>query len=73
VINQELISLLRCPVCVKDKSGELEFYKDNWFICKNCDRKYPVWEEIAVMKIEEGDKWQGTPKDDLPIPAPKPN
>jgi uncharacterized protein YbaR (Trm112 family) len=73
VINQELLDLLRCPVCVKEKTGDLEFYQDSWLICKTCDRKYPVWEEIPIMLIDEGDKWQGTPKNDLPIPPPKPN
>ncbi|NLB71690.1 MAG: Trm112 family protein [Chloroflexi bacterium] len=73
VINQELLDLLRCPVCVKEKKGELEFYQDSWLICTNCDRKYPVWEEIPIMLLDEGDKWQATRKEELPIPPPKPN
>ena len=73
MIHQELLDLLRCPVCVKEKAGDLELYQERWLICKTCDRKYPVWEEIPIMLIDEGDKWQGTPKSDLPIPPPKPN
>jgi len=73
VINQELLDLLRCPVCVKENGGELEYFQESWLICKDCERKYPVWEEIPIMLIDEGDKWQGTPKRDLPIPPPKPN
>lgn len=72
VINQELLELLRCPVCVREKGGDLEYYQEHWLICKNCDRKYPIWEDIPIMLIDEGDKWQGTPKDDLPCPPPKP-
>lgn len=72
MINQELLDLLRCPVCVKDKTGALELYKDSWLICHDCDRKYPIWEEIPVMLIVEGDKWQQTRKEDLPVPPPRP-
>ncbi|MEA4811415.1 MAG: hypothetical protein VB108_02450 [Anaerolineaceae bacterium] len=72
MINQELLELLRCPVCVKEEKGLLEYYKDNWLICADCGRKYPVWQDIPVMLIDEGDKWKNTAKEALPIPAPKP-
>ena len=52
MINQELLDLLRCPVCVREKTGELEFFQETWLICKDCDRKYPVWEEIPIMLID---------------------
>ncbi len=72
MINQDLLDLLRCPVCVKEGKGLLEHYKETWLICETCGRKYPIWEEIPVMLIDEGDKWKETNKADLPIPAPKP-
>jgi len=72
VVNQELLDLLRCPVCVKENKGLLEHYKGTWLICNTCGRKYPIWEDIPVMLIDEGDKWKATQKEDLPIPAPKP-
>lgn len=73
MINQELLELLRCPHCVKDKTGLLEYYRESWLICQDCGRKYPIWEDIPVMLIEEGDKWQGTEKDQLPVPPPRPD
>lgn len=71
MVSQELIEILRCPACVRDKEGLLEFYKETWFICQDCGRKYPVQDDIPVMLIEEGDKWANTPKEELPIPPPK--
>lgn len=72
MIKQELLDLLRCPVCVKDSGGLLELYRESWLICQDCGRKYPVWEDIPVMLIEVGDKWQTVNKEDLPVPPPKP-
>jgi uncharacterized protein YbaR (Trm112 family) len=70
MVNEELIEILRCPNCVQEKEGLLEYYKESWFICQECDRKYPIREDIPVMLIEEGDKWVETKKADLPIPPP---
>lgn len=70
MVNQDLIEILRCPVCVKQEGGQLEFYRQSWFICRDCGRKYPVKDDIPVMLIEEGDKWQNVAIDDLPIPPP---
>jgi len=70
MISQELLELLRCPSCVQEKEGLLEFYKECWLICQDCDRKYPIVTDIPVMLIDEGDKWQATPKADLPVPPP---
>ena len=72
MINQELLDLLRCPACVKESDGLLEHYRENWLICQDCGRKYPIWEDIPVMLIVEGTKWQASAKEDLPIPAPRP-
>lgn len=71
MVHQELIDILRCPNCVREKEGLLEFYKETWFICQDCGRKYPVRDDIPVMLIDVGDKWRNTPKSDLPIPPPE--
>ena len=72
MINQELLEILRCPDCVREegKNGELTLHRDVWLICQDCERKYPILEEIPVMLIDEGDKWTQTLVDDLPVPPP---
>jgi uncharacterized protein len=71
MVHPELLEILRCPVCVREKDGMLELFKDTWLICQDCGRKYPIVEDIPVMLIDEGDKWMNTPKDSLPVPPPK--
>ena len=70
MVNQDLLDILRCPACVREKEGLLEYYKETWLICQDCGRKYPVRDDIPVMLIDEGDKWAQTKTEDLPIPAP---
>jgi uncharacterized protein YbaR (Trm112 family) len=70
MVSDTLIEILRCPNCVRTTGGELKLYKDTWFICKECARKYPIVDDIPVMLIEEGDKWVGTAEDKLPVPPP---
>ncbi len=70
MVSQELLNLLRCPVCVQEGKGELRLVKETWLICDGCGRKYPIREDIPVMLIEEGDKWQSVPEDELPVPPP---
>lgn len=70
MVDKELLDMLRCPNCVKEKDGLLEYYKDSWLICQDCGRKYPIVEDIPVMLIDEGDKWIDTPKEELPVPPP---
>ena len=70
MINKELLEILRCPFCVKEKNGLLEYYKELWLICQDCARKYPIIEEIPVMLFDEGEKWIETKIEDLPIPPP---
>jgi uncharacterized protein YbaR (Trm112 family) len=45
--------------------------RETWLVCNDCGRKYPIVEDIPVMLIDEGDKWQATPADTLPVPPPK--
>lgn len=73
MVHPDLLEILRCPACVRETGGVLEFHRESWLICKDCGRKYPVVEDIPVMLIDEGDKWKGTPKESLPIPPPRPD
>jgi len=70
MVSQELLDILRCPACVRESDGLLEYYKENWLICQDCDRKYPIREDIPVMLIDEGDKWVAVRKEDLAVPPP---
>lgn len=70
MVSQDLLDILRCPACVREKDGLLEYYKEMWLICQDCGRKYPIREDIPVMLIDEGDKWVDVNKDDLPVPPP---
>jgi hypothetical protein len=70
MVSQDLLEILRCPACVREKEGLLDLYKDSWLVCRDCDRKYPIVEDIPVMLIDEGDKWTATAKEELPVPPP---
>ncbi|MEB2334273.1 MAG: hypothetical protein OZ914_08160 [Anaerolineaceae bacterium] len=68
MIDAVLKEILRCPNCVRSTGGALALYRDAWFICQDCQRKYPIVDDIPVMLIEEGDKWIETAESALPIP-----
>ena len=70
MVSQDLLEILRCPACVREKDGLLEYYKESWLICQDCGRKYPIKEDIPVMLIDEGDQWIDAAKEDLPVPPP---
>jgi len=70
MISKDLLEILRCPACVREKDGFLNFYKETWLICKDCSRKYPIVDDIPVMLIDEGDKWTKVAEKDLPVPPP---
>ncbi len=72
MIRQEDLDILRCPVCTQHEGGVFDFYKENWLICSECGRKFPVWDGIPVLMIDEGDKWLSHEKESLPIPPPQP-
>ncbi len=71
MVSKDLLEILRCPNCVREKEGLLEFYRQSWLICQDCGRKYPIRDDIPVMLIEEGDKWIAIGKEDLPVPPPE--
>jgi uncharacterized protein YbaR (Trm112 family) len=70
MVSQELLEILRCPHCVREKEGLLDYHREAWLICRDCGRKYPVRDDIPVMLIDEGSKWIDTPAADLPVPPP---
>lgn len=79
-VDSELLKILRCPHCVsgetrlkdKEEPGQLKLVReDHWLICQDCDRKYPIRDDIPVMLIEEGEKWIATSMKDLPVPPPE--
>jgi uncharacterized protein YbaR (Trm112 family) len=70
MVDTVLLDILRCPNCVRTTGGVLKLHKDTWFICVDCNRKYPIVDDIPVMLIEEGDKWAGTAESALPVPPP---
>ena len=71
MVSSDLLEILRCPVCVREKEGLLDLIQQTWLVCRDCGRKYPIVEDIPVMLVDEGDKWINTPVDQLPIPPPK--
>lgn len=76
-INPDLLSLLRCPVAVRDKKhgpdpGRLKLVHNCWLISEESGMKYPIRNGIPVMLIEEGKKWLETSVEDLPVPPPPP-
>ena len=70
MVSADLLEILRCPHCVRDKPGLLVLEKDSWLVCQDCGRKYPIRDDIPVMLIEEGTKWIDTAVSDLPVPPP---
>jgi uncharacterized protein YbaR (Trm112 family) len=75
-ISKELMEILRCPLAVQEKDkygddpGQLRLVHNTWLVCDDSGLKYPIREGIPVMLIEEGQKWQDTPEDELPVPPP---
>jgi hypothetical protein len=71
MVSQELLDILRCPVCVHNQpeGGDL-VQEGNWLICRDCDRKYPIRDDIPVMLIDEGDRFREVPRGELPLVPP---
>ncbi len=70
MLSTELLEILRCPNCVREKDGLLTLHKDAWLVCADCNRKYPILDDIPVLLIDEGEKWIQTETSKLPIPPP---
>jgi uncharacterized protein YbaR (Trm112 family) len=65
------LGILRCPSCVSQgpDAGHLD-RAGNWLICDDCERAYPIRDDIPVMLIEEGDRFRGVPRSELPEAPP---
>lgn len=72
MISPDLLEILRCPYCVREREGNLVLVHDTWLVCQEpvCRRKYPIVDDIPVMLIDEGTKWVETAEADLPVPPP---
>ncbi|MGD9519948.1 MAG: Trm112 family protein [Armatimonadota bacterium] len=47
-IDKTLLEILACPVC----HGSLQEQED-WLVCDQCRRKYPIRGNIPVLLVEE--------------------
>jgi uncharacterized protein len=70
MVSKDLLEILRCPHCVREKEGLLDLVHESWLVCQDCGRKYPIVEDIPVMLIDEGSKWMETAAEKLPVPPP---
>lgn len=72
MVKQELLEMIRCPFCMQNKEkenqGKLSLYKESWLICEDCERNFPIINDIPVLLLEEAEKWMETEKKKLPIP-----
>ena len=67
MIPQELLDMLFCPACRSEgKQIKIDHPRPNWLVCPDCGRKYPIVDDIPVMLIPTGDKWQPAALADLP-------
>jgi uncharacterized protein YbaR (Trm112 family) len=66
MVSQELLDILVCPKC----RTKVELVLESWLVCQNpdCDRKYPIKDDIPVMLISEGDKFRDVPVEELGDP-----
>jgi uncharacterized protein len=67
MIDKEYLDILKCPHCAPAGGGELSLTNPNWLSCGDCQRSYPVVQDIPVMLPEEGDKWKGVVPEELPV------
>ena len=68
---QSWLEILCCPACVtrtdsqRPDPGKLDLVSERWLVCQDCERKYPIRNQIPVMLIDEGDKHRETPVEQL--------
>lgn len=68
------MDILRCPACAAGTTeqqpdpGQLDLWADSWLVCRDCQNKYPIRNQVPVLLIEEGTKYQRTPLEELGTP-----
>jgi uncharacterized protein len=71
-VSNELLEILRCPADVRNgpNAGLLDMVRADsavpFLVCRDCARKYPIKNDIPIMLIEEGDKYQTLSVEQLP-------
>jgi hypothetical protein len=68
---ETLLEILRCPACVggfDPAPGRLDLVAGRWYVCQDCDRKYPIRDQIPVLLITEGSKYRDIPLSELGEP-----
>lgn len=51
MLDKKILDFIVCPQCKSDLEFDGEF-----LICKNCQLKYPVRDDIPILLIEEAQK-----------------
>ena len=51
MIDQDLLDILACPACKGDVCQQ-----DEWIVCAQCGRKYPVKDGIPIMLVDQAQK-----------------
>jgi len=51
MISKELLDIIACPIC---KKGVRE--ANEYLICQQCNKKYPVKNDIPIMLIDEAEE-----------------
>lgn len=51
MLDKKILDFIVCPQCKSDLELDGEF-----LICKNCQLKYPVRDDIPILLIEEAQK-----------------
>ena len=54
MVSQDLLDILRCPACVREgpDAGLLDLIREQWLVCRDCDRKYPIRDDMKGTSIE---------------------
>jgi len=50
VIDAKLLEILACPVCKGPVQEE-----DGWILCRACNKRYPIRDNIPIMLVEEAE------------------
>ena len=51
MIDEKLLEILACPAC----KGPVEL-QDDWIVCQECGRRYPIRDGIPIMLVEEAEQ-----------------